>query len=274
MPKLGIIAGGGALPGQIIEACRRTDREFYVLAFQGSAEPDVIGDAPAEWIRMSSLSRAIAAARREGVEEIVLAGNIPRPTLGELMRDIRSAKFMAKVGTRMLGDNSILSAVVRELEEAEGFRVVALESLLDDILAQPRTYGSVEPTADDRADIKRGLEVARALGRLDIGQAAVVQNGSVLGVEGVEGTDQLISRCAPFVERNTPGGVLVKVAKPGQERRADLPAVGVSTVRNAALAGLRGIAVEAQGALIVGRAETVEAADRAGLFVVGVAADG
>lgn len=273
MPKLGIIAGGGSLPRQIIDACRRTERAFYVLAIQGSADPDIVDEGPAEWIRMSALSRALEAARREGVDELVLVGRIPRPSIAELMRDLRSAKFMAKVGTRMLGDDNILSALVKELEQAEGFRVVAPESLLDDILAEPGTYGSIEPGAEDRADIERGIAVGHEVGRLDIGQAVIVQHGTVLGVEGVEGTDRLIARCAEFVRSDVPGGVLVKVAKPGQERRADLPTVGRDTVLNAAAAGLRGIAVEAGGALIVDRAGMISAADSAGLFVVGVAAD-
>lgn len=273
MPKLGIIAGDGSLPGQIIDACRQTGRDFYVLAFEGSAKTDVIGDAPAEWIRMSGLSRALSAARREGVEELVLVGKIPRPSILELMRDPRSARFMAKVGTRMLGDNTILSAVIKELEENEGFRVVAPESLLSELLAKAGTYGRVLPDKDALADIERGMIVARALGQLDVGQAVIVQNGTVIGVEAVEGTDDLIERCAPFIQRDQPGGVLVKSAKPGQERRTDLPVIGRATVEGAAGAGLRGIALEAGGGLIAERAETIALADTAGIFIVGTKAE-
>ena len=120
MDKLGVIAGAGALPRQIVAACQEAGREFCVLAFEGSADSEMIGDVPIQWIKMSSLSAALDAARNEGVTELVLVGKIPRPSVLELMRDVRSAKFMAKVGTRMLGDDNILSAVVRELEEAEG----------------------------------------------------------------------------------------------------------------------------------------------------------
>lgn len=272
--KLGIIAGDGLLPGQIIDVCRQTGRSFYVLAFQGSARPEIIGDAPVEWIKMSGLSGALDAARREGVEELVLVGKIPRPSVMELMRDARSAKFMAKVGTRMLGDNNILSAVVKELEDSEGFTVIAPETLLSDILSIEGAYGAVTPDEADMADIRRGIEVAREIGRLDIGQAAIIDNGTVVGVEGLEGTDQLIERCGSYLGDGPARGILVKVAKPGQERRTDLPAIGVSTVENAVRAGLKGIAIEAGGALVVERSEMIAAADRAGLFVVGVALDG
>jgi DUF1009 family protein len=129
--------------------------------------------------------------------------------------------------------------------------------------------GRVEPDAEAAADIAHGLRIARALGALDIGQAVVVQQGLVLGVEAIEGTDALIARCAGL-RRDGPGGVLVKAAKPGQERRIDLPAIGARTVAAAAAAGLRGIAAEAGAALLLDRDEVVRRADAAGLFVVGV----
>ena len=219
---------------------------------------------------MSSLSAALDAARNEGVTELVLVGKIPRPSVLELMRDVRSAKFMAKVGTRMLGDDNILSAVVRELEEAEGFRVIAPETLLENLLSTAGPYGVVNPTRDDLADIQRGLNVVHQIGRLDIGQAAIVQNGFVIGVEAAEGTDRLVERCADFVSKELPGGVLVKAAKPTQDRRIDLPAVGLSTVEHVVRAGLRGIAVETGGALIVDRPKMIRAADAAGIFLFGV----
>lgn len=270
MAKLGIVAGAGALPGQIISACRQSGRDFRVLAFEKSADPAVIAGADPTWIRMGALDKALAAARNEGIEELVFVGKIPRPSLMELMRDPRSARFIAKIGRRMLGDDNVLSAVIRELETAEGFRVVAPDDLLDDILAVEGRYGAVEPDADCRSDIERGLAVADVIGGFDIGQAVIVQNGTVIGVEGVEGTDRLMDRCAEFVRADTPGGVLVKAAKPGQERRIDLPTIGVTTVRRAERAGLRGVAVAAGGALIAERGAMTAAADAAGLFVVGV----
>ena len=269
MDKLGVIAGAGALPGQVIAACRQSGRDFFVLAFEGSADPEIIGDVPVQWIKMSSLSTALEGARRAGVAELVLVGKIPRPSVMELMRDVRSAKFMAKVGTRMLGDDNILSAVVKELEEAEGFRVIGPETVLEDLLSTAGAYGKVSPSEDELADIRRGLDVVQQIGRLDIGQAAIVQNGFVIGVEGAEGTDRLIQRCAEFVNPDLPGGVLVKAAKPTQDRRVDLPAVGLSTIEHVVAAGLRGIAVETDRALVVDREDMVTAADAAGIFLFG-----
>jgi UDP-2,3-diacylglucosamine hydrolase len=271
--RLGVIAGGGALPGQVISACRETGRDYFVLAFEGSADPEVLGDAPVQWIRMSGLSKAFEIARREGVEELVLVGKIPRPSILELMRDVRSAKFLAKVGTRMLGDDNILSAVVREIEETEGFRVIGPEVLLDNILATAGCYGAIEPNDHEMADIRRGMEVLRTMGPLDIGQGVVVQNGMIIGVEAAEGTDRLIERCAEFMDPETVGGVFVKAAKPTQDRRIDRPAVGSSTMNHAIQAGLRGIAIEAGGALVVDRQVMIDAADAAGVFLFGISSD-
>lgn len=274
MRKLGIIAGGGALPGQIVSACRDTGRPHFVLAFEGSADAASFDGAPMEWIRTSGISKALDIARRENVEELVLVGGIPRPSMLDLMRDVRSAKFLAKVGTRMVGDDNLLSAVVREIEESEGFHVIGPEVILEDILATAGSYGAVVPDEDDLADIARGIVAVRTMGALDIGQAAVVQNGRILGVEGAEGTDRLIERCAEFVTKDAVGGVFVKAPKPSQERRIDLPAVGLSTVQNVVRAGLRGLAVEAGGVLVMDRQEMTAEADRAGIYFHGFDAAG
>src|SRR6185312_5486451 len=195
--------------------------------------------------------QGIDILRAQGVTELVLAGGVRRPSLLALRPDLRTAKFVAKIGMRALGDDGLLRAIVAELE-GEGFRVVGADTILNAALA-------------------RGVTAARALGALDIGQAVVVQQGVVLGVEGTEGTDALVARCASLA-LDGPGGVLVKMAKPEQERRADLPTIGPDTVVRAADASLRGIAVEAGAALILDRAETIAAADARGLFIVGVPA--
>ena len=267
--KLGIVAGGGPLPARIASVCRATGRDYFVLALEGHADRGALDGTPQAWIRLGEGGKGIDLLHRENVAELVFAGAVAKPSLKELRPDLRTAKFFARLGQAWIGDDSLLSAVVHEMER-EGFRVVAPESLLADVLAVEGVYGRVVPDDAARADIARGVAVAREAGRLDIGQAAIVQQGIVLGVEAAEGTDALIERCAAL-RRPGDGGVLVKVRKPGQERRVDLPAIGPQTVARAAAAGLRGVAVEAGGALVVDRDEVVRIADRAGLFVVGVA---
>ncbi len=269
-PKLGIVAGSGDLPGRILAAAKAAGRPVFVLALEGFAQPALVADAPHGWIRLGAAADGLQMLRDNGVTELVLAGGVRRPSFLSLRPDWRTAKFLAKVGVRALGDDGLLGAIVKELE-IEGFKVVGADTLLNSSLAPQGVLGRVVPDDMARKDIERGVEVARALGALDIGQAVIVQQGVVLGVEAAEGTERLIARCKALA-LDGPGGVLVKLAKPGQERRADLPTIGLKTVEQAAAGGLRGIAVEAGAALIVDRGEAVAAADARSVFLVGVAA--
>jgi DUF1009 family protein len=159
---------------------------------------------------------------------------------------------------------------VTETLEKEGFCVVGVEDILgSSILAPVGIIGRYKPDEQAEKDIARGIEVVKMLGMVDVGQAAVVQEGLVLGVEAIEGTDALIQRAA-LLRRTGKGGVLVKIAKPKQEKRVDLPTIGVKTIEEAAKAGLQGIAMEGQATLLADRAEIVRLADAANLFLIGL----
>jgi UDP-2,3-diacylglucosamine hydrolase len=264
---LGIIAGSGGLPSRVIESCRAAGREVFVLALEGEAEREAVEAVPHAWCRIGAAAKALDLLRANAVAELVLAGGVRRPSLAALRPDWRATKLLARIGYRALGDDGLLSAVVKELER-EGFRVVGADQLLDEAALPEGPLGRLRPDADALADIAHGMRLARAIGALDIGQAVVVQQGLVLGVEAIEGTDDLLRRCARL-RRDGPGGVLVKVEKPGQERRADRPVIGPQTVILAAEGGLRGIAAEAGATLVLDRAEVIRLADATGLFVVG-----
>lgn len=266
--RLGIVAGGGGLPRRLVEYCRAAGRDVFVLALEGAAEPATVRDVPHAWCRIGAAAAGLALLRENHVTELVLAGGVRRPSLAALRPDWRAAKLFARVGYRALGDDGLLSAVVGELER-EGFRVIGADQLLERALAPAGPLGEIRPDRQAEADIARGLSVARAVGALDVGQAVIVQQGLVLGVEAIEGTDELLRRCAAL-RRDGPGGVLVKTEKPGQERRADRPTIGPRTVALAAETGLRGIAVEAGATIVLDRDEVIRSANRAGLFVVGV----
>lgn len=267
-PKLGIIAGGGMAPAMLIAACQAQGRPFHVLAITGQADPKVIGDVPADWIKIGQVGAGFEILARAGVVEVIMIGRARRPSLSDLTPDLRTAAFFARIGLKSMGDDGVLRAVVNEFE-SEGFKVMGLQDVLDDCLAPSGIMGDVAPDDVALADIDRGWEVAKGLGAMDVGQAAVVQQGIVLGVEAVEGTDCLIQRSAE-VARSGPGGVLVKVRKPQQDSRVDLPAIGLETVRQAHKAGLRGIAVEAGATLVLERDEAIAEANRLGLFVTGI----
>ncbi len=269
--KLAIFAGGGELPARLAEAARGSGRDVFMVAFEGHTLASAVVGVPHLWSRFGAASAILDFLHGHGVTELVLAGPVRRPSITEIMPDWRATKFLARIGARALGDDGFLRGIVRGLEE-EGFRVVGIQDILSDLLAPVGALGALMPDAAAEADIARGIEVARMVGALDVGQAVVVQQGLVLGVEAIEGTDALINRCGPL-RRDGVGGVLVKVKKPQQDRRLDLPTVGVQTVQSAAAAGLRGIAIEAGGTLVMDRPALVAAADGAGLFVVGVTVD-
>lgn len=266
--KLGILAGGGPLPGYLIEACRSAGREVFVIAFEGQADPGVIGDTPHAWVRLGAAGEALDRLHAEDVKEIVMAGPVQRPGWLELRPDRRAAKFLGR-GLLNKGDDGLLGAIVRALEEEEGFRVVGADDVLGDLQAPSGAFGRLSPDTDAKADIGAGVRVLHATGPLDIGQAVIVQQGIVLGLEAAEGTRRLIERCADL-HREGPRGVLVKLPKPGQETRADMPSIGPETIRAAADAGLAGVAVAAARTLVLERDEVAREADARGLFVIGI----
>jgi len=271
-PKLGILAGSGRLPMDIIGCCTRTGRPFHVIAFSGQSEEEAFASVPHSRIRLGAGGATLKALRDNNVDEIVFVGGIVRPTLAQLRPDAWGLKFLARNGIMALGDDGALSAIIRTLEEKEGFRVVGVGDIAPELLAPIGVLGTITPTRGDQLDINVAVQAAYSLGSKDIGQAAVVRNGQVIGLEGPDGTDALLRRVTSSLEgeqASKPAGVLAKVCKPRQERRADLPTIGIDTVENVAAAGLAGIAIEAGGALVLERDAVVQKADALGIFIVG-----
>ena len=266
---LGILAGGGPLPGRVAAAARAGGRPVFIVGFEGFADSAVLAPFPHEWVRLAAAGQILAILRAHACTDLVLVGPVRRPSILDLRPDAAGARILARIGrAAFAGDDGLLTAVVRVLAE-EGFRVLGAHEILVEALAPAGVLGTIAPDARATADIWRGVEVARALGAVDVGQGCVVQQGIVLCVEAIEGTDAMLARVAG-VARQGPGGVLVKLVKPGQDRRADLPTIGPGTVRAAAAAGLRGIAIEAGGTILTDRAALVREADAAGLFLIGI----
>jgi DUF1009 family protein len=220
--------------------------------------------------------RAFKAFRAHGCSDITLAGKVQRPRFSDLRLDTKGIMIAPRVISAALkGDDALLRSLV-DMFEREGFRIVGAADAAPDLIVKQGIMGRVRPTAENEADIAQALKIARALGALDVGQAAVVCQGLALAVEAAEGTDAMIARITSLPEhfRGAPGkprGVLVKAPKPIQDGKTDLPVIGVPTVRNVHAVHLAGIAVEAGGALIVDREAVVVEADRLGIFLAGVA---
>ncbi len=265
---LGILAGGGGFPARVAAAARAAGREVFVIGLEGHADPQFLAQYPHEVARVGAAGRILELLRGRNVRDIVLVGSVRRPSMLEMRPDATAVRLLARAGRLAIaGDDGLLKHIVATLGE-HGFRVLGAHEVLTEALGPRGLLSRAAPDAQAMADITRGIAVARALGVADVGQGCVVQDGLVLCVEAVEGTDAMLAR-AGALARPGPGGVLVKLVKPGQERRADLPTVGPQTVRNAAAAGLRGIAFEAGGTLLAERDQTIAAADAARLFLLG-----
>ena len=270
LPSLGIVAGSGELPRVLIQACQEMGRPYYVLALEDTVEEataELAGDHYSV-IRFGAIGKAFDILRKNNVSELVMAGRVTRPRIASIRPDLKGAKLLARIGAQLMtGDNELLSSIITFLEE-EGFRITGAEDVVRDLLTPEGMIGSIYPDKRAQADIESGARIARAIGALDIGQSVIIQNGMILGIEAIEGTDGLIQRCTELKVEDK-GGVLVKVKKPQQEKRVDLPTIGVETVERLAQYGFAGVAVEAGASLILNRREVARRADALGVFVIG-----
>jgi UDP-2,3-diacylglucosamine hydrolase len=271
--KLGIIAGGGELPVVLAEHCAAQGGDYFVARIAGLAD-HALERHPGATHTLGQMGARMDALRAAQCDAIVMLGKVARQDPRSLDLDaVGVAMIPALLAAAPQGDDALLRAVMAEHERA-GFRVVGAEQVMADLLAPAGAWGKVTPSAAQRADIAKAARVALALGAFDIGQGVVVCDGLVLAVEAQEGTDEMLRRVAalpPAVRGSAAArrGVLAKRPKPMQERRIDLPTIGVATIAGAAEAGLAGIAVEAGGALAVQKPAIIAAANAAGLFVFG-----
>lgn len=275
--KVGILAGGGKLPVALAEACVASGAPYHVIRLAGYAEEE-LELHPGDTCGLAEVGKIIRCLKAAECDAVVFVGLVSRPNFAALRPDWRGAALLPKVvKAARRGDGALLDALVSTFD-AEGFLVLGAEEVAAPLRAGAGALGAHGPGPRDFADIRKAAAVVAALGPFDVGQGAVVRNGYVLAVEAAEGTDAMLERCAALPEGQRgfepgerPGrcGVLLKQPKPGQELRVDLPTIGVRTVELAAEAGLAGLAVAADAALILEREAMVAAADDAGLFVYG-----
>jgi DUF1009 family protein len=266
--KLGMIAGGGMMPVEIIKYCNENSIEIYVVGIEPFATADQLKEAPHSFAKIGEAGKIFKVLKNNGVQNIVLAGGIKRPSFKALIPDWEGMKIVAKLAAKSMGDDSVFRILIDEIEK-RGFKLVGIEDVVPGMMFSEGIYGKIKPSAEDMDDINRGITVAKALGAVDVGQAVVVQEKRVLAVEAVEGTDMMLSRAAT-VKQTGKAPVMVKIRKPGQELRVDLPAIGLLTIEQLKKYDIKGIAVEAGGILLIEREAVIKQADEAGIFIIGV----
>jgi DUF1009 family protein len=274
---IGLIAAGGVLPFAVADSLIARGISPVFFALRGVCDPVQVTRFRHHWISIGQLGRLAKLLRAENCRDLVFIGALVRPALSEIRLDWKTLRAMPSVLKAFRGgDDHLLSSVGRILEK-DGFRMVGIKDVAPDLLMPRGCLTRAAPSADANADIARGREVLQALSPFDIGQAAIVVDGHVLGVEDIEGTDGLLARMARLRGegriRAKPGrGVLVKAPKSGQDLRFDLPTLGPRTIEGAAAAQLAGIAIVAGNTIVAEPQAMIEAADRAGLFVTGLSA--
>lgn len=269
--KLGIIAGGGNLPAYLLSACKDKGIEPFIVGFDGQTDAALMNGYNHLWAEFGSVGKIISFFKSNGVTDLVMIGGVKRPPLTQIKPDLKAVRILSRIGLRVLGDNDLLTVLKKELE-SEGFTLHGIQDFCDRLLVEEGALARLNPQDADWVDIEFGVKVSQEIGALDIGQSVIVQNGMVVGVEAVEGTDALIERCADLQQKGR-GGILVKTRKPQQDKALDMPTIGVQTIINAHKAGLAGIVLHADNVIVVDMKTVAKYADKYKLFIVGVPID-
>jgi UDP-2,3-diacylglucosamine hydrolase len=275
--KLGLIAGNGRFPFLVLEAAKGRGMEVVVAAIKEETFPEIekAGAAAVHWMSLGELSKLIDTFRAAGVERAVMAGQVKHKQIFSSIRpDWRLAKLLLSLGSR--NTDSLIGAVAKVLAD-EGITLMSSTELLEPLLAKPGVLTCRRPTEQEKKDIAYGRDVARHLAQYDIGQTVVVAGAACVAVEAMEGTDATIERAGHIMESLAQEGVastlardlvVVKVAKPNQDMRFDVPVIGVKTIATMQRANATCMAIDAGKCLLIDGDAIIEAANRANIAIV------
>lgn len=273
--NIGILAGGGALPRLVAESAISDGHRVHIVGVEGEAGKNISAFSHS-WMKWGQVGRMFGHFHDAGCTDIVIIGSVKRPDLKKIRIDVGAIRSLPTLlGILAGGDDAILSGIVSVFEK-NGLRIRGAHEIAPTLLAEEGLLAGPQPTPADHIDIEKGMAVLTALGGHDVGQGVVVAKRYVLGIEAAEGTDELLRRANDLRQwgnswlQRKRVGVFVKTPKPGQELRVDMPTVGPQTVRLVVDAGLAGMAIVAQRVLLVDREETIQLANEAGVFILGM----
>lgn len=267
--SVAILAGKGWLPRHVYTSCLEKDIKCEVIGLEGQISEELFEDVKYDVFPLHAVSKILKKIRSLDIKHIVLAGAVKRTIVTKLLLDTKGPKLLAMIMKAGISDNTILSTVLEFLEK-EGFIIVSPEQIADSLIVKKGHLTDMKPDKGAVADIKKGISILKAIANFDVGQALVIQNGLVLGVEAAEGTDELIKRCGKIQQKDDERCVLVKACKPMQDRRVDLPCIGAHTIIHLKENNFKGIAIEAGSALILDKETTMNEANKLGIFIYGV----
>lgn len=266
-PKLGLIAGNGALPKAIAEEAHAKGYEIIAVGLEPLAEKSLsLAVDEIKWINVGKLGKIISFLKKSGIQETVMAGKVPKSLLykSKISPDLRAIKLLFSLKDK--SDDSILLAFAKELKD-EGITLLNTTDFTSSLLTPEGVLTKKGPTENEWKDIAFGWRMAKEIGRLDIGQTVVIKNQAVMAIEAIEGTDEAIKRGGALAVN---GAVVIKVSKPQQDMRFDVPVVGIDTLKSMLEVKARVLAVESGKSIIIGKEKLIKEAEEAGITIVGV----
>lgn len=268
--KVGLIAGDGSFPLEVAKSISQKNKEIFIIAIKGSASKD-IERYPHLWIRIGQIGRAIKALKENNCKELILIGGVKKPNVWLLRPDFGALKLFFKlIILPIKGDASILKTLLNFLEKDNKFKVVGAEKYISYLLMSKGLIAGEKINKQANIDIDIAVENCKNIGSKDIGQACVVVNGQIIASEDSSGTDKMLRGIISKEIRFHNEGVLVKLAKPIQDRRVDLPAIGMQTIKLAKEIGLCGIAIEEKSSFISNKERVIKFANKNNIFIFGL----
>lgn len=262
--RYGLIAGNGKFPLQVLEAARSQGVEVVVIAIKEEAFPKIASVGfTTHWISLGQLGKLIQLLKREGISQAIMAGQVKHKQIfSQIIPDMKLLKLLTSLGSR--NTNSLIGGVAKVLED-EGIHLMDSTVFLKPLLPQPGVLTRRVPNNPEAIDIRYGRRIAQGIARMDIGQAVVIRDQACIAVEAMEGTDAMIRRAAQITgnQRMT----VIKVSKPSQDMRFDIPVIGLSTVKLMAAVNASALAIDANSTLLLDRNELIKVADREGIAI-------
>lgn len=267
--KIAIIAGQGLLPRELYNAAVTHGIETYVIGLEDQIDMEIFEGINVDLVPIHSVSQIIKKIRSRKITNIILGGRVKRAVIPKLILDLKGAKLFASIIKNGLNDSSLTRTIITFLEK-EGFSVLSPELIAKSILSIEGNMTSTPVKKSHVKDMEQGHKMLNEICKLDVGQALVIQNGLILGVEAVEGTDELIKRCGSIRQKFDSEPILVKICKPHQDKRIDMPCIGERTIRKMSEFGIGGIGLKSGSCLILNKDKTIEFANRCGIFIYGL----
>lgn len=268
--KIAIIAGRGLLPKILIEECQKRKQEFLLFLLDSEQyEIDYSNFNPIT-LPYGNISEILKIIKEQQIKNLILIGAVNKPNFTNIKVDKKGAILLSKIlAKKILGDDSVLKTVI-EFFEKEGLKVLTINQLLTNIVPKEGVLTKLGPDNNDQENIKIATKAIKTMSDLDIGQAVIVAQKQIIAVEALEGTDNLIKRCAELKPEFKQGAILVKLTKSSQTKKADLPTIGLDTIKNCYNCGIKGIVIEAGTTLILNQDQVIKAADDLGLFIASI----